>query len=230
MIKVTKMNSDTVLTDRVVYIGRGNSQILHSPLANPFKISATCSRDESIAQYETWLFQAIGSRNEQVIKELNRLYFLAKTGDLELVCYCKPLACHGDVIKRVLDNALEERSTRISSNGGPVTIVAGSRTATRDDVYRAIEEAPFTPGIVVSGTARGADTFGEMWASDHGRVVKRFPANWDLHGRSAGYRRNEEMAQNAEALIAVWDGKSPGTKHMIDLANKRGLRIYIHYI
>jgi hypothetical protein len=56
----------------------------------------------------------------------------------------------------------------------------------------------------------------------------RFPADWDRYGKAAGYIRNETMAANAEALIALWDGRSPGTKHMIDIARKKGLKVYVH--
>lgn len=86
---------------------------------------------------------------------------------------------------------------------------------------------------IISGTAKGADTLGEEFASNCCIKVKRFPANWDIHGKSAGYIRNEQMAKyaisdgNYGVLIAFWDGKSRGTKHMIDLAKKYGLKIYV---
>jgi len=108
MIKVVKMNTYTVLGERTVYIGRGNARIAQSPLANPFRISGTCTREEAVASYDNWLLLALAERKQPVIDEMNRLYKLAKTGDLVLACYCKPLACHGDVIKRLLDNKLLE--------------------------------------------------------------------------------------------------------------------------
>ena len=82
---------------------------------------------------------------------------------------------------------------------------------------------------IVSGTANGADKLGEKYASEKGYPVKQFPADWDKYGKSAGYKRNEEMAKYADALIAFWDGKSKGTGHMIDLAKKHelGIRIVI---
>ena len=50
--------------------------------------------------------------------------------------------------------------------------------------------------------------------------IKYFPADWNTYGKSAGFVRNIEMAENATALIAFWDGKSSGTKHMIETAKK----------
>jgi peptidoglycan/xylan/chitin deacetylase (PgdA/CDA1 family) len=84
---------------------------------------------------------------------------------------------------------------------------------------------------IISGTANGADKLGERFAKEYEYPIKRFPANWDLYGKSAGYRRNEQMALYAKedygVLIAFWDGESKGTKHMIDLANKHGLRVFV---
>ena len=80
---------------------------------------------------------------------------------------------------------------------------------------------------IVSGTARGGDRLGEAWARTNGHEVKKFPADWGKYGRSAGYKRNEQMADYADALIAIWDGKSKGTKHMIDIATKKGLPVRI---
>ena len=86
---------------------------------------------------------------------------------------------------------------------------------------------------IVSGAARGADKLGEVFAKDHNIPIKRFVANWDLYGKSAGYKRNEQMAlyakqdENLGVLIAFWDNKSKGTKHMIDLANKYELRVFV---
>jgi len=83
---------------------------------------------------------------------------------------------------------------------------------------------------VVSGCARGADRLGERWAEQNGIPVKRFPADWDTHGKSAGHMRNREMGLYADALVALWDGQSPGTRGMIEFAKSRGLVVYVHYI
>ncbi|MBD3369050.1 DUF2493 domain-containing protein [Candidatus Fermentibacteria bacterium] len=111
------------------------------------------------------------------------------------------------------------------------TIIAGSRSV---DNIRAVEEAVTRSGFsvseVVSGCARGADRLGEMYAGKNGLPVKRFPADWRRLGRMAGVVRNHAMARYADALIAVWDGRSRGTGHMITTARKRGLRVYIYLV
>ena len=86
---------------------------------------------------------------------------------------------------------------------------------------------------IISGTARGADQLGERFAKQFKLEVVKFPAKWDLYGKRAGYIRNEEMAKysmednNYGMLVAFWDGESRGTKHMINLANKHGLKVHV---
>lgn len=81
---------------------------------------------------------------------------------------------------------------------------------------------------IVSGTANGADKLGELYAKENGYPIKYFPAEWDKYGKSAGYKRNEQMAEYADAVIVFWDGESKGTKHMIDIAQRlqKPIKIY----
>ena len=84
---------------------------------------------------------------------------------------------------------------------------------------------------IICGKARGADTLGEQFAKEYKLSIKYFPADWNTYGKSAGYRRNAEMANYAKedngVLIVFWDGKSKGTKHMIDLAKSNNIRVFI---
>ena len=108
------------------------------------------------------------------------------------------------------------------------TIIAGSRSI--DDpqiVWDVIAASGFKISQVVSGCARGVDKMGEGWAEDHGIPVVRFPAFWSGHGKKAGIMRNEDMGNYAEALIAVWDGESRGTAHMIEYARQKGLAVSV---
>lgn len=77
--------------------------------------------------------------------------------------------------------------------------------------------------VIISGTARGADQLGEKYARLHNHEIIRMPANWDLHGKRAGYLRNVRMANIADALVAFWDGQSRGTGMMVDIARRKGL-------
>ena len=81
--------------------------------------------------------------------------------------------------------------------------------------------------VFVSGGCRGADMLGERYAKEYGYKIERHPANWELYGRSAGPRRNKEMAQVADCVICFWDGKSRGTASMISYARTLGKQVKI---
>ena len=80
---------------------------------------------------------------------------------------------------------------------------------------------------IISGNARGADKLGEKYAKEYNYSCSIKPADWNKYGKRAGYLRNADMAQEANALIAFWDGKSKGTNHMIQLAKQANLTIKI---
>ena len=111
------------------------------------------------------------------------------------------------------------------------TIIAGSRDCS--DYFQLIEavaQCGWEITSVVSGMARGADTLAIQYAENNSLPLHKYPADWNKYGKSAGYKRNVQMAENAEALIALWDGKSKGTKHMIDIARSKGLKVYVHLV
>lgn len=86
---------------------------------------------------------------------------------------------------------------------------------------------PWMPSLVLSGAARGADTLGERWAAARGIRVFRYPADWRGLGLRAGRVRNALMATEADALVALWDGQSNGTRHMIETARRMGLAVHV---
>jgi hypothetical protein len=107
-------------------------------------------------------------------------------------------------------------------------IIAGSRAIVDQAVIDgAVKASRFKITEVVCGMARGVDLLGRAWAAKRKVPVAEFPADWGAHGKAAGYLRNVEMAKYADALVAVWDGTSPGTTVMIDEARRRGLKVYV---
>ena len=102
-------------------------------------------------------------------------------------------------------------------------IIAGGRDF---DDYKLLEktmtELDFNIKCIISGTADGADTLGELWAEEHQIPIKRFPPKWNVYRRRAGPVRNEQMAVYGDYLIAFWDGKSKGTKNMINTMKRKG--------
>lgn len=107
-------------------------------------------------------------------------------------------------------------------------IIAGSRTITDYHlICQAINESQFRVDVVLSGTAKGIDELGELWARRHNAPVEKHPAKWEQYGKQAGPIRNSEMAKQADALIAIWDGKSKGTANMIKIARELGLKVFV---
>jgi hypothetical protein len=115
-------------------------------------------------------------------------------------------------------------------------IIAGSRTFTNYDYLKGYCSTVIgflnSEDIeIISGGANGADRLGEKFAKEFNYSIKKFPANWNKHGKSAGFIRNNEMIDYAKEtdcmVICFWDGKSKGTKHTIGLANKHNIKVYL---
>lgn len=99
-------------------------------------------------------------------------------------------------------------------------IIAGSRTFNNYDLLeKVLQEENLIIDEVVCG---GADTLGAEWAKKNGVPVKYFNAEWYIYGRAAGTIRNHQMGDYADYLVAFWDGKSRGTKDMIDYMQQLG--------
>ena len=115
-------------------------------------------------------------------------------------------------------------------------IVAGSRNYTDYEEARAYIDLCLSrirteyDLVILSGGCRGADRLGERYAAERGYPVIRFPADWDTYGRSAGPIRNREMAEASDYVICFWDGRSRGTRQIIDCAEKLGKPVKIKQV
>jgi hypothetical protein len=110
-------------------------------------------------------------------------------------------------------------------------IIAGGRNITDYAlVLQGMQESGFSPTEIVSGMALGVDTLAIQYAQENNLPLAEFHADWSKFGRSAGPRRNRQMAEYADALLAIWDGESRGTKNMIEEATKRNLQVYVKRI
>lgn len=108
-------------------------------------------------------------------------------------------------------------------------IVAGGRDYHDYDVVcSAIADSGFKVTMIISGGATGVDTLAEYYAEENQLPNQVFMADWTTHGKAAGPIRNRTMAEHADALVAIWNGESPGTKNMIETAKKKGLKVYVH--
>lgn len=110
-------------------------------------------------------------------------------------------------------------------------IIAGSRTIKDYNfLLNAVKESSFIITEVVCGMAEGVDKLGLKWGYENKIPVMKFPADWNKYGRSAGIIRNTQMADYADALIALWDGKSKGTLNMINTMRKLNKEVYVFTI
>jgi hypothetical protein len=119
-------------------------------------------------------------------------------------------------------------------------IIAGGRDVPEKDADALVRKvlSKYVPDIskvwaIFNGGASGIDAAVRRVWRQHIRDLwpqvglVTYEADWETHGKKAGPMRNREMAKHADTLIAIWDGKSRGTKNMIDVARKAGLKIHI---
>jgi hypothetical protein len=118
-------------------------------------------------------------------------------------------------------------------------IIAGSRSikvngealAMLEEFIEVVQDHhSFVITEIVSGHAAGGDQLGESYAMKHSIPVKLFPAKWKQFGLAAGPIRNRQMRDYADALIALWDGRSPGTHHMIRIAREKGMPTFVKIV
>jgi hypothetical protein len=217
-----------------VYVGRP------TVLGNPSTLEAY-TRTDAIARYRIWLRQQWQRQGEvhAALLQLARRYH--ERGELTLACWCAPQRCHAEVIREavlgIVQHGLVERQPVHQvppagphrPHGGLMKlIIAGSRTFT--DYQRLCQVlAPDRHRIaqVITGGARGADQLGYRWAWKHQVRHQLFRADWERFGKSAGMRRNHQMAQAGDVLVACWDGQSPGTAHMIQCMEQLGKPVVV---
>jgi len=108
-IRVVNRSYKSATGETVVYIGRGGRGMAGSPLANPFKLTDPSDDQQRaifIDQYRAWLTELLSDPNSPQSKEIARLAVMAKRGAVALQCWCAPKPCHGDVVKDMLDGAV----------------------------------------------------------------------------------------------------------------------------
>ncbi|MBQ8524680.1 MAG: DUF2493 domain-containing protein [Clostridia bacterium] len=112
-------------------------------------------------------------------------------------------------------------------------LIAGSREySAYDEAEKVIDTylnklTPNDTVIILSGACRGADRIGERYAEEHGYEVRRYPADWKRYGRGAGPVRNRLMADEADYIICFWNGKSRGSRSLIEYAEKLGKKVFV---
>lgn len=114
-------------------------------------------------------------------------------------------------------------------------LITGSRTWTDEETInnalRAVWEEQGRPAdmVLLSGNCpTGADAICERIWEKNGLTVERYPADWETHGKAAGFIRNKIMVDsNPDICLAFRKNKSKGTTHTIDLALKAGILVRV---
>ena len=188
-----------------IYVGRPTKW------RNRYVIGRDGTRDEVIKKYEQWL----RSKSGLDVTELR---------GKDLVCWCKPLACHADVLMK-LANQTNGKSKTIAVS--KTAIVCGSRDwndRTKVEVMmKRLEYEGYK--TIIEGEARGADTMARQEALKLGMHVMAMPAKWNVYSKKAGIVRNQEMLKKKPDLVLAFDMGTPGTAHMIAIAKMAGVQV-----
>lgn len=173
-----------------------------SDWGNPFPVHMF-GRGPCIKKYEQWFVN-----QPHLVRRLPEL-----TGK-RLGCHCHPQDCHGDFLSK-LSNFHDDVLKIMVTGSRSITDKHSIRNAI-DTVRPLVERGGYKEVIFFHGAARGVDRIAGEYADELGWRVVPVPADWDGLGKSAGYVRNDIMMKLSQWVIAIYDGESRGTKHVLD--------------
>jgi hypothetical protein len=225
------------ISKSAVYVGRG------SKWGNPFPINKNQDRDRVCELYEEWLEEEIEQGNiteKEIVESLL---------DKDLVCYCSPLKCHAETLQRKAESLRHKFSVfRVIIAGGRDYKITADTIKKVDFLLSNKKDFAGTCLFeLVTGCASGADQipyeYKRKIRGARGVRIEEFHADWNnleakgavikkradgtKYNARAGNDRNIQMGEYGNALIAFWDGKSTGTKDMINIAKALRLKVKV---
>lgn len=211
-----------------IYIMRGGIY------GNPFEIGKDGTRDDVCDKFYAWIKTGESFNNVEANK-VRRTMILDNIDYLKgknLICCCKDdkkeFRCHGDTLIKLANPELY-----LDSNGLKVIIAGGRNITDYDYLLDAIKKSGFSISEIVCGKAKGVDSMGEQYSISNNIPVIPFPAIWEVNGvvdKGAGFKRNQQMADYADALILIYNGHSKGSSDMLQRAKKKGLKIFVYLV
>lgn len=192
-----------------VYIGRAGKG-KDGYFGNPYH---TGDRDFILKQFKEYFYSRIKTDRTFAKRVLS---LKGKT----LGCFCSPKRCHGDIIADYLNNLPEIKPVKMA--------VIGTRGFSDYEYMKEILEW-YDIKKIISGGAKGADRLAEQYASEKNIPIQIFEPQWDKFGKSAGYKRNIQIVDAADEIVAFWDQKSKGTGHSVKIAEEQGKPVYIYW-
>jgi len=117
-------------------------------------------------------------------------------------------------------------TTQVDNMAARRVLVCGGRDfADEEQMDRTLTSLLEPSDVIIHGGARGADTLAHLWAKKHQTPVEVYPADWKLHGKSAGHIRNAHMLATGIDLVIAFDG-GPGTTNMVTIARRSNVEVY----
>jgi len=186
-----------------VYIGRP------SIFGNPYTITSHQNRELVIQKYQEYIWNA-----PRVLSRLSELR------GKDLVCHCKPKACHGDVLMKMVQLDIDGK---IDHNKPHRLGIVGCKSYKNEKQFEkylelTIEKLSINFDMIVSGGAPGTDTMAVEYAKRNKIEYIEYPAKWTQYGNSAGMLRNTTIVEQSTIILAFWDYRSSGTYDTINKA------------
>ncbi len=223
-----------------VYVGRHHPRFPQgSPLSNPYHVGKDGSRGLALAKYHAWLRQqwrAGGPAKDELLR-LADAY--RQSGELTLVCWCAPAACHAEIVAQVVHELAAEAEPNITSSQTWL-LITGSREATPEMLayaHKAVARAQARGWSVIVGDAEGVDAAVIAACDELGLPVEVHGANSRLRRRTRAGKhvvhkerylaRDRAMVARADVALAVWNGRSRGTQYTFEYAQTLGKEVHV---
>ena len=214
----------------------------YKKLAPTWEIYSQYKQTGDIDQYILDYCKYIATKNFNDVDILNGKILLCYEGynhnlSLEKNIYNNKTFCHRHWAAAHLSNFFGFHFYELKKDELPIfkVIIAGSRTFNDYNLLKEQLDFLFQNKkithkiIIIHGCALGADSLGEQYAMENNLEIVAMPALCNIFGKSAGYKRNVQMAEEADACVVFWDGISKGSKHMIEISENMGLNLKIIY-